>query len=771
MKKVFLLATLFLLLAAFTQAQYVSIPDNSFRKFLKAKYPTCFNGASMMDTTCSSIINEDSLVIKKIDITDSIKVITGIQYFKSLTYLNCSFNYIKILSDLPPSLTTFICEGQYSSNWQLTSITSLPTTLTYFSCNGNGLTTLPALPPSLAYLSCSLSRLSSLPTLPASLTYLNCSKNYPLKTLPSLPPSLTELWCDSCSITTLPTLPPSLTYLNCGYNYKIVFPSNFPSSSLAYLICPYNGLRNLPALPASLTYLNCSRNGLEGLPDLPESLSYLDCYGQSYYDNLTAKWVYPFKCLPTLPISLKTLNIDTVRSIKCLPNYGLFKNTYNLPLCQASSGCPLPTSVSGNVFYDMNNDGIKNGNDFFKANIKVLLSNGTSTYTDNNGHYFFSPQSGDYTVSVIAPDYYVPIPGSVNFTYSSSTKLNLQDIALQANQAVDSLLISVTPVNAAARPGFKYPILITYENAGTTTVTPAIVLNYDDQKLNYDSSSDHSVINSGNQLSLAAPNIYPGQRKSFIAYFKLKVTATLGDTLRTKATISINSVTAKDSCFAVIRGSFDPNDKQATPLLTPLQVMTGKAITYTIRFQNTGTDTAFNVIVADTLSALLQKNTFELLSTSHNCSISFSGNIVFFKFFDILLPDSNITEPLSHGFITYKIKPQNFLSSGTNVPNKAAIYFDYNLPIITNTATTLIQDPIASVQTYTFTGNGNWSDPANWSNSILPPATITSGVQILIDHVPGGECFLDVEQTVEQGSVLVVKQGKKLRLMGNLIIK
>lgn len=74
------------------------------------------------------------------------------------------------------------------------------------------------------------------------------------------------------------------------------------------------------------------------------------------------------------------------------------------------------------------------------------------------------------------------------------------------------------------------------------------------------------------------------------------------------------------------------------------------------------------------------------------------------------------------------------------------------------------------VQAYTFNGNGNWNDPANWSNNSVPPATITGNASIIIDPVAGGECVLNVEQHIGASVNLTVKEGKKFRIIGSLSI-
>lgn len=74
--------------------------------------------------------------------------------------------------------------------------------------------------------------------------------------------------------------------------------------------------------------------------------------------------------------------------------------------------------------------------------------------------------------------------------------------------------------------------------------------------------------------------------------------------------------------------------------------------------------------------------------------------------------------------------------------------------------------------TYTFTGNGNWSNAANWANNTLPPSNIAgSHITIVIDPPLNGECILDVPQTISSAANLVVKDGKKFRVLNNLTVK
>lgn len=140
-------------------------------------------------------------------------------------------------------------------------------------------------------------------------------------------------------------------------------------------------------------------------------------------------------------------------------------------------------------------------------------------------------------------------------------------------------------------------------------------------------------------------------------------------------------------------GSYDPNDKSATPTGWSAEHYLAKNtdIEYLIRFQNTGTDTAFKVVIRDTLSSFLQANTTLPGVSSHEYTFqqfydsTLNQAILQFTFDNILLPDSTTNQEGSNGFVKFKIAQQNSLTDGTRIENKAAIFFDFNEPIITNT--------------------------------------------------------------------------------------
>lgn len=139
-------------------------------------------------------------------------------------------------------------------------------------------------------------------------------------------------------------------------------------------------------------------------------------------------------------------------------------------------------------------------------------------------------------------------------------------------------------------------------------------------------------------------------------------------------------------CRQVI-GSYDPNQKTAVPTGTgfPGLIAANHPLQYTIDFQNTGTDTAFRVLLRDVLPLDLDVNTFRPGFSSHPCTWQIRGqNTLEVLFSPIALPDSNVNEPASHGFFTFTIDQKPNLPDGTYFYNSASIIFDFNPPILTN---------------------------------------------------------------------------------------
>ncbi len=193
---------------------------------------------------------------------------------------------------------------------------------------------------------------------------------------------------------------------------------------------------------------------------------------------------------------------------------------------------------------------------------------------------------------------------------------------------------------------------------------------------------------------------------------------------------------------AEINNSCDPNNKSSFP---DGNISPSQELNYIINFQNTGNDTAYNVFILDTIYANLDFNTLRINSASHNMTIDvLAGDVLKFNFNNIMLPDSGVNEPSSHGFVSYSIRPKSNLANGTQITNTAGIYFDFNLPVVTNTTLNIIDSTLVT---------GIWQYPVSGSEfSVFPnPATdfiiINSAesenkkYEIIISDVLGKQCL------------------------------
>ncbi len=238
-----------------------------------------------------------------------------------------------------------------------------------------------------------------------------------------------------------------------------------------------------------------------------------------------------------------------------------------------------------------------------------------------------------------------------------------------------------------------------------------------------------------------------------------------------------------DIYCGVVSGSFDPNDKNGYPLGVDFghYILPNQQLQYVIRFQNTGTDTAFKVVIRDTLETDL--NIFSVVSgvSSHNYTFKMYGpRVLEWTFNNIMLPDSFVNEPKSHGFVTFTVDQNRNLPNGTMIDNSAAIYFDFNAPVITNVAHHEINNNInklpvsidksqniADIKVYPNPNNGlfrvelpvglNKITICNVMGQIIYYVETDKIIEIDLSKQPNGIYFLKVENGEMEWNKKVVK--------------
>jgi len=366
--------------------------------------------------------------------------------------------------------------------------------------------------------------------------------------------------------------------------------------------------------------------------------------------------------------------------------------------------------IDGKMYADVNNNTIQDVGELGVSNKMVTEQNtGRLSFSQQNGKYSLSVlDTGGFSVSASTINYYnsVPLVHTAYFNNINQTD-SLNDFALQPNGVINDVCINLTPVSLF-RSGFDATYYISYINNGTTTLTPTVIF-FPDANVSFTSANVTPTSVTTDSVVWNIGALAPFQSGSIVVTVNVHTGLPIGSLINSSVRIEPVAGDANPGCnysswevFTI--GSFDPNDILVSrDTLFTTEIPNPPYLDYIIRFQNTGNDTAFNVKVLNPLDTnKLQLNTLEYVASSHpvNMNFIYHERNMEFKFDNILLPDSNVNEPLSHGFIHYRIKPKTSLVLNDSIQNNAAIYFDFNDPVITNTATTHVVLPtgIASYQ-------------------------------------------------------------------------
>jgi len=360
--------------------------------------------------------------------------------------------------------------------------------------------------------------------------------------------------------------------------------------------------------------------------------------------------------------------------------------------------------VTGRLFYDTNLNGVQDAleNGLTNWMIKAAPGGLNFSYTLSNGDYRLYIDTGSYQISIPnIPRYHTLVPASYSVNFPNyGLRQDNKNFALQPIPNVRDLAIDLMPINVIARPGFPLAFLVHYSNVGTTTLSGSYSIKLD-PAVEYVSSDSAVFFATTDSLAWAFVNLRPGQTRLNIINCKVKPTTPLSIVLTNNAYIYpiVNDTVPEDNfdkIYMTTRGSYDPNDKSVdfSTLLLDSAKMGKQFLEYTVRFQNTGTDTAFQIRIVDTLSSKLDLNSLELMSSSHTCQVSSKGQQLELYFPNILLPDSNRNENRSHGYVKFRIKPVTSVNLSDVINNTASIYFDYNLPVRTNNVVTSFRNNV-----------------------------------------------------------------------------
>jgi hypothetical protein len=371
----------------------------------------------------------------------------------------------------------------------------------------------------------------------------------------------------------------------------------------------------------------------------------------------------------------------------CSANEHTFLNTE--PGCQGN--------ISGLLYQDNNNNCTKDPGEPAIVNQFVSGSNITTNYglcstSDAAGTYSLRyPYNGTYKINtyVSSPYYSDQCPANGQNKTVTAPNNYTYNIGLVPTLMGPDLQTSI--YSTVVRPGFFYYYDVYVRNVGTEELssgTVEIQLNAIEELSGF-SQFPASYDPALNKVVFDLNNLKINEVVHFSFVGKIAPTVLLNTHFDVTATANpvsgdLAEATNTYSLKQTVVGSYDPNDIQSFKT-GDLTYEKDTIMNYHIRFQNTGTFYAEFVIVHDTLDAKLDPSTLRDIQSSHPVSVTLlQDNVLEFVFDKIFLPDSNTNEAGSHGFVNYKINLKENVIEGDIIPNSAAIYFDYNTPVLTN---------------------------------------------------------------------------------------
>ncbi len=386
--------------------------------------------------------------------------------------------------------------------------------------------------------------------------------------------------------------------------------------------------------------------------------------------------------------------------------------------------------LHGMVFSDVNNNGEQDGGEPGIPNQMIKLEPGNAYAISNGeGKFSFRPATGENKISALLKDFWEQgsTPLEYTFTYPNAT-LPEFNIGLKWGVVKD---LAVSLAGNALRPGFDTNYYFYVSNEGSVTASTTLSFNFD-PRLTFVSSNVTPSLTQNGHIEWPVNNLESLQGTSIQAVLNLPASVALNTVIKHAGTVEALTGETElennlDSLTTIVRGSFDPNDKLvAEGILEERYVEMDSKLTYTIRFQNTGTDTAFVVKIKDELDPHLDITSLKILASSHTADYSLDGKLLRFSFPNIKLPDSVHNEPKSHGYVRYSIMPLAGTANNTVVVNSAAIYFDFNEPVLTNEVRNTFVDELPNEEIL--------SVDEHISNDIVYPNPVTQRVLYLSEN-------------------------------------
>lgn len=419
-------------------------------------------------------------------------------------------------------------------------------------------------------------------------------------------------------------------------------------------------------------------------------------------------------------------------------------------------------NLSGRLYVDNNNNCIYDAGDAPHAFECVKITNVNNndvfyTFTDASGMYYMSvPTNETYSIqdAYIYGGYTPSCPLSGIQTVTVAQGNYVEDFAYScANAANIDMSVGAGVLNY--RPGAdRYTDIWALTDNLCTTIPATVTLTLDPLLSYaftvYGPPPDNIA---GNVLTwnVAALGNYPHMASNL--YLHASNAATLGDTLCSTLTVTTaapitdpNMANNTYHICAPVVAACDPNEKDVWPKGVGAQgyIANGTQLHYTLEFQNTGTDTAYNITIVDTLDNDLDVNTIHIEKSGFMPKVSIvNGHILVFKLDHVMLPDSGVNLDASIGSVSFSIKPKASLAQGTQIQDKAYIYFDFNAPVATNAPLNTINDYLSVAQSPVKAKASVYPNPSDKQFVVMAEGAVEVAVYDMLGRLVDSQVGMD----------------------------
>jgi len=668
MKKLYFL--LFIVFSLQAASQVIEFPDQNLKnKLLSANAMNGVAAAPLAGYVALDTNNDGEIEISETE---------GITY---LYLANCGITDITGLTSFASLEALYL----HDNPLQAIDLTGF-NTLTSLGINGYSYPTVDLSPvPQLLALHCLYTQISSLDlSVVPNLLVLQCNNSMLTSLDVSSNASLMELYCNYNQLTTLDLSHNLLLkYFECNHNQLVSIGFDGLHQYIE-IAATHNLLTTFDLSNAYSPFamvINVENNPL---------VSIYSKNGGHEFINFSDGPILEYICADEVEIGLILDTLNPSISTNCNVN----------SYCSFTPGGDFYT-ISGTNTMDSNNNGC-DASDTVLPQLKFNITDGYETgsiIANQSGAYSIPVLAGTHTITPVIenPSYFTITPSDVSISFPAETSPLDQNFCITPNGIHQDIDVNIVPVNPAV-PGFDAHYKIIYRNLGNVSVVlGSISLDYNDDVLDLTAASPYSEVLPVGSLYWSFQNLKPFETRIIDLTFNLntptETPALNGDDVLTfQASSNIGAGFDENTADNVMNlqqtvvNSFDPNDKTCLEGTAISPDMIGQYVHYMIRFENTGTFAAQNIVVKDIIDTTkFDVSSLIALNGSHPYVIRITGNKVEFIFEGINLPfdDAN-----NDGYVVFKIKTLPTLALGDSFSNTASIYFDFNHPIVTEPAVT-----------------------------------------------------------------------------------